>query len=47
MSNDIHFKKGLDINLVGEANKVLEPAPKSKFYSVAPSNFHGINPKTE
>ena len=45
MSNDIHFKKGLDINLVGEANKVLEPAPKSKFYSVEPSNFHGINPK--
>ena len=46
MSNDIHFKKGLDINLVGEANKVLEPAQKSKFYSVQPSDFHGINPKT-
>ena len=45
MSNDIHFKKGLDINLVGEAKKVLEPAPKSKFYSVEPSDFHGINPK--
>ena len=45
MSNDIHFKKGLDINLVGEANKVLVPAPKSKFYSVEPSDFHGINPK--
>ena len=45
MSNDIHFKKGLDINLVGEANKVLEPAQKSKFYSVQPSDFHGINPK--
>ncbi|MDC0909909.1 Na(+)-translocating NADH-quinone reductase subunit A [Flavobacteriaceae bacterium] len=45
MSNDIHFKKGLDINLIGEAKKVLEPAPKSKFYSVEPSDFHGINPK--
>ena len=45
MSNDIHFNKGLDINLVGEANKVLVPALKSKFYSIEPSDFHGINPK--
>ena len=45
MSNDIHIKKGLDINLVGEADKRLEPASKSKFYSIEPSDFHGINPK--
>ena len=45
MSNDIHFKKGLDINLIGEAKKVLETEQKSKFYSVEPSDFHGINPK--
>ena len=45
MSNDIHIKKGLDINLVGEAEKILEPALMSKFYSIQPTDFHGINPK--
>ena len=45
MSNDIQIKKGLDINLVGEAEKILEPALISKFYSIEPTDFHGINPK--
>ena len=45
MSNDILIKKGLDINLVGEAEKTIEPTNISKFYSIEPEDFHGINPK--
>ena len=45
MSNDIFIKKGLDINLVGEAEKIIEPIKNSKYYSIEPEDFHGINPK--
>ncbi len=45
MSNDIKIKKGLDIKLVGEAEKVSESAAKSDYFSIRPEDFHGITPK--
>ncbi|SDB54018.1 Na+-transporting NADH:ubiquinone oxidoreductase subunit A [Flavobacteriaceae bacterium MAR_2010_188] len=45
MSNDIKIKKGLDINLVGEAEKKTENAILSNYYSIKPEDFHGVTPK--
>jgi Na+-transporting NADH:ubiquinone oxidoreductase subunit A len=45
MSKDIRIKKGLDIKLVGEAEKVTENAIISNFYSIRPEDFHSISPK--
>ncbi len=45
MSNDIRIKKGLDINLKGEAEKTSEKAILSNFYSLRPEDFHGVIPK--
>lgn len=44
MSQTIRIKKGLDIRLVGEAEKV-STSVTSKVYAVKPSDFHGIVPK--
>lgn len=45
MSNDIRIKKGLDIKLKGEAEKVIENAVISNFYTIRPDDFHGVIPK--
>ncbi|WP_179005068.1 Na(+)-translocating NADH-quinone reductase subunit A [Winogradskyella forsetii] len=45
MSKDIKIKKGLDIKLVGEAEKATENAIVSNFYSIRPEDFHSIIPK--
>ena len=45
MSTDIRIKKGLDINLVGDADKQLAKAIKSNTYAINPDDFHGIIPK--
>ena len=45
MSNDIRIKKGLDIKLKGEAEKTLEKAILSNFYTLRPQDFHGVIPK--
>ncbi|GGW72539.1 Na(+)-translocating NADH:ubiquinone oxidoreductase A subunit [Winogradskyella epiphytica] len=45
MSKDIRIKKGLDIKLVGEAEKAVENAVVSNFYSIRPEDFHSIIPK--
>ncbi|MEE3244103.1 MAG: Na(+)-translocating NADH-quinone reductase subunit A [Bacteroidota bacterium] len=45
MSKDIKIKKGLDIKLVGEAEKTLAEAPKSRTYVIKPSDFHLVTPK--
>jgi len=45
MSNDIKIKKGLDINLIGEAEKTTENAIISNYYTIRPEDFHGIIPK--
>ena len=45
MSNDIRIKKGLNINLKGEAEKVLDNAIISNVYTLRPEDFHSIIPK--
>jgi Na+-transporting NADH:ubiquinone oxidoreductase subunit A len=45
MSNDIRIKKGLDIKLKGEAEKTIEKAVLSNFYTLRPDDFHGVIPK--
>ena len=45
MSNDIRIKKGLDIKLIGEADKTVEQAIISNYCTVRPEDFHGIIPK--
>jgi len=45
MSKDIRIRKGLDIKLVGEAEKVTVEATKSNVYAIKPDDFHGIVPK--
>ena len=39
------IKKGLNINLVGEANKVYATLKPSQKYVVKPTDFHGVTPK--
>jgi len=45
MSQDIRIKKGLDIKLKGEAEKVTENANSSSVYTLKPEDFHSIIPK--
>lgn len=45
MSKDIRIKKGLDIKLVGDAEKVTEKAGSSSVYTLKPEDFHAIIPK--
>ena len=45
MSKEIRLKKGLNINLVGEANKVYATLKPSQKYVVKPTDFHGVTPK--
>ncbi|RPD95961.1 Na(+)-translocating NADH-quinone reductase subunit A [Aureibaculum marinum] len=45
MSKDIRIKKGLDIKLVGEAEKTTVTSPLASVYAVKPEDFHKITPK--
>ncbi|NGX83672.1 Na(+)-translocating NADH-quinone reductase subunit A [Aequorivita sp. KMM 9714] len=45
MSKDIKIKKGLTIKLKGEAEKTISSAPRSRTFSIKPSDFHLIIPK--
>ncbi|QTD38685.1 Na(+)-translocating NADH-quinone reductase subunit A [Polaribacter batillariae] len=45
MSKDIRIKKGLDIKLVGVAEKTTTNSTQSSIYAVKPEDFHGITPK--
>ncbi|WP_034261278.1 Na(+)-translocating NADH-quinone reductase subunit A [Altibacter lentus] len=45
MSKDIKIKKGLNIRLKGEADKTISNAPRSRTFSIRPSDFHLITPK--
>ncbi|ARV15311.1 Na(+)-translocating NADH-quinone reductase subunit A [Polaribacter sp. SA4-12] len=45
MSKDIRIKKGLDIKLVGGAEKTTKETSLSSVYAVKPEDFHGITPK--
>jgi Na+-transporting NADH:ubiquinone oxidoreductase subunit A len=45
MSKDIKIKKGLTINLKGEAEKMLSKAPRSRTFGMRPADFHLTTPK--
>ncbi len=45
MSQDIRIKKGLDIKLKGESEKVTENAVSSNLITLKPEDFHSIIPK--
>ena len=45
MSNDIRIKRGLDIKLKGEAEKAIDTAIVSNFYTIRPEDFHSVIPK--
>lgn len=45
MSKTVKLRKGLDIRLVGEAEKVLVELPLTATVSLKPSDFHGLTPK--
>ena len=45
MSTDIRIKKGLDINLVGAAQKETSVLKDSDSYQINLDDFHGIIPK--
>lgn len=45
MSKDIKIKKGLTINLIGDAEKTLSSAPRSRTFVIKPADFHLITPK--
>jgi len=45
MSKDIRIKKGLDIKLIGIAEKNTIDVSLSSVYAIKPEDFHGITPK--
>ena len=45
MSQDIRIKKGLDIKLKGESERVTENALSSNLITLKPEDFHSITPK--
>ena len=45
MSKDIRIKKGLDIKLIGAAEKTTSQSNLSSVYGIMPEDFHGIIPK--
>jgi Na+-transporting NADH:ubiquinone oxidoreductase subunit A len=45
MSKVIKIRKGLNIPLSGEAEKILQLAPRAASYAVSPTDFHGLTPK--
>ena len=45
MSKTIRIRKGLDIRLKGEAEKVLVQADPAKVVAIKPTDIHGLVPK--
>jgi Na+-transporting NADH:ubiquinone oxidoreductase subunit A len=45
MSKSIRIRKGLDIRLKGEAEKVLVQSGPAKVVAIKPTDFHGLTPK--
>jgi Na+-transporting NADH:ubiquinone oxidoreductase subunit A len=45
MSKTVKLRKGLDIRLVGVANKIKSEAPMPTSVSIKPTDFHGLTPK--
>lgn len=45
MSKVIQLKKGVDIKMVGTAERVLNNSPLAESYAVRPTDFFGVTPK--
>lgn len=45
MSKTIKLRKGLDIKLVGEAEKVTNSVDQAEVFAIKPPDFHGLTPK--
>ncbi|GET26640.1 Na(+)-translocating NADH-quinone reductase subunit A [Prolixibacter sp. NT017] len=45
MSNVIKLKRGLDIQLKGRAEKILEQMDRPDTFAIKPTDFHGLTPK--
>lgn len=45
MSLSVKLKRGLDIRMIGEAERVLIEDVESSFYGVRPTDFPGLIPK--
>jgi Na+-transporting NADH:ubiquinone oxidoreductase subunit A len=45
MAKFIKIKKGLNIKLVGEADKILSELPLPEIFAIKPPNFIGVTPK--
>ncbi len=45
MSKPIRIRKGLNIPLSGEAECILQSAPRAEVYAVCPPDFYGLTPK--
>ena len=45
MSKDIRIKKGLDVKLVGEADRITTTTSLGSVYAIKPDDFHKITPK--
>lgn len=45
MSKTVRLRKGLDIRLLGEAEKVMTDLPVPAMIAIKPSDFHGLVPK--
>ena len=45
MSKSVRIRRGLNINLLGEANKVYASVKNHEIYALKPTDFHGLTPK--
>lgn len=45
MSKTIKLRKGLDIKLIGEADKVKNSVDQADVFAIKPPDFHGVTPK--
>ena len=45
MSVDIKIRNGFDLNLNGEANKILSESERSNTYALKPTDFFCLKPK--
>ena len=45
MSQSVRIRRGLNINLLGEADKVYASVKTHNIYAIKPTDFHGLTPK--
>ncbi len=45
MAEVIKIKKGLDIKMNGQAEKIYVKAPRAKTFAIKPTDWHGLTPK--